>query len=129
MAPLIFDSKTQKMVCEYCGSSYTMEELKAMEANTDPDGKDAGESEETTTSSAQTSGEEKNDEWDPSAWQTQDMKGMKVLGCPSCGAEVIVEETVGAVRCPYCDNAMVVPKEFSGMYQPDYVIPFKKTKE
>jgi DNA-directed RNA polymerase subunit RPC12/RpoP len=129
MAPLIFDGKTQKMVCEYCGSSYTMEELKAMEANADPDGRAADVGSGAKVSSENISQDENNDEWDPSAWQTGDMKGMKVLGCPSCGAEVIVEETVGAVRCPYCDNAMIVPKEFSGMYQPDYVIPFQKTKE
>jgi DNA-directed RNA polymerase subunit RPC12/RpoP len=121
MAPLTFDGKTQKMVCEYCGSSYTIEELKAMEEQEKAAKQGAGQSEETVSS-------KKDEEWDPSSYQTMDMKGMKVLGCPSCGAEVIVEKTTGAVRCPYCDNAMVLPKEFSGLYQPDYVIPFKKTK-
>lgn len=118
MAPLTFDGKSQKMVCEYCGSSYTVEELKAMETEANAE----VEAEE------KSSQDKKEDEWNPNDWQTANMEGMKVLSCPSCGAEVIVDETTGAVKCPYCDNAMVIPKEFSGMYQPDYVIPFKKTK-
>jgi hypothetical protein len=75
MAPLIFDGKTQKMVCEYCGSSYTMEELKAMEANADPDGRAADVGSGAKVSSENISQDENNDEWDPSAWQTGDMKG------------------------------------------------------
>lgn len=126
-APLTFDSKTQKMTCDFCGSSYTLEELREIYPEQQTETTDAGGS----TADAQPSQEEgyETEEMDASHWQTMDMTGMKALSCPSCGAEVIVEESVGAVKCPYCDNAMIVPKEFSGMDQPEFVIPFKLNKQ
>lgn len=113
-AGLTFDSRTQKMVCEYCGSSFSMEELEAW--------KEEGTQEE----------EDSTQHWEeftPQDWQDEELQGMKVWNCPSCGAEIIAEETRGAMKCPYCDNPMVLPEQFSGMYLPDYVIPFQKSKK
>lgn len=50
---------------------------------------------------------------------------MKSYNCPSCGAELICDETTAATSCPYCGNPTVVPGQFSGVLKPDYVIPFK----
>lgn len=114
-AGLTFDSKTQKMVCEFCGSSFTVEELEAQkqkeiqEAKNDQEAHWAG--------------------FKPEQWQNADMEGMKMYSCPSCGAEILAEETTGAAKCPYCDNPMIIPDQFDGMYLPDYVIPFKKSKK
>ncbi|MBQ7370755.1 MAG: hypothetical protein IJW67_02530, partial [Blautia sp.] len=121
-APLIFNSKTQKMTCDFCGSSYTLEELQEIYPDQQHADTDTVES-STVPQSADAEEGHETEEMDASHWQTMDMTGMKALSCPSCGAEVIVEESVGAVKCPYCDNAMIVPKEFSGMDQPEYVIP------
>ncbi len=118
-AGLTFDSRTQKMVCEYCGSSFSVEELEALKE------KDIQESME-----AQKETQDDENHWEgfgPEQWQASDMQGMKVWNCPACGAEIIAEETRGAMKCPYCDNPMVIPEQFSGMYLPDYVIPFKKS--
>lgn len=125
-AALTFDPKTQRLVCDYCGSSYSIEEVQAMQEDKLPP---ESEKDENQSAAATETAAAVEEEWNPEDWQTGDMEGMKVLSCPNCGAEVIVEKATGAVKCPYCDNAMVIPKEFSGMYQPDYVIPFKKTKE
>lgn len=121
-APLIFDSKSQKMMCEFCGSSYTLEELELLKKE-----EPAGEPVQETASSASVADTE--DKYDAAGWQTMDMQGMKALSCPSCGAEVVVEESVGALKCPYCDNTMIVPKQFAGMDQPEFVIPFKLNKQ
>lgn len=114
-AGLTFDSKTQKMVCEFCGSTFSVEELEAQKEK-----------------ELQQAKSEQTQHWDgfqPEQWQSSDMEGMRVWNCPSCGAELLAEETAGAMKCPYCDNPMVMPQQFEGMYLPDYIIPFKKSKK
>ena len=59
----------------------------------------------------------------------KDAAGMKSYNCPSCGAELICDETTAATSCPYCGNPTVVPGQFSGVLKPDYVIPFKVSKK
>lgn len=112
-AGLTFDGKTQKMVCEFCGSSFSVEEV-----------------EKSAPQAAEEEAETPHwEDFQPEEWTSGDRPGIWVWNCPSCGAEIIAEETEGARKCPYCDNPMVKPEQFSGMYQPDYVIPFKKTKK
>ena len=48
---------------------------------------------------------------------------------PSCGAELICDENTAATSCPYCGNPTVVPGQFSGQLRPDFIIPFKLSKE
>ena len=74
---------------------------------------------------------------DGSAWDTSDFcedwgaegDGMRVYGCPSCGAQLICEESTAATSCPYCGNPTVVPGQFSGALRPDFIVPFKLSKE
>ena len=54
---------------------------------------------------------------------------MRAYGCPSCGAELICEESTAATSCPYCGNPTVVPGQFSGALRPDFIVPFKLSKE
>ena len=54
---------------------------------------------------------------------------MVIYNCPSCGAELICDETTVATSCPYCDNHAVIPTRYSGEFKPDFVLPFAKTKE
>ncbi|MDO4340124.1 MAG: hypothetical protein Q4C91_18870 [Eubacteriales bacterium] len=114
-AGLVFDSKTQKMSCEYCGSTFTVEELEAQ--------KEEELREEKENSTGHWEG------FSPEQWQNTDMEGMRVWSCPSCKAEIIAKSTVGAAKCPYCDNPMIMPEQFEGMYLPDFVLPFKKSKK
>ena len=54
---------------------------------------------------------------------------MRAYSCPSCGAELICDESTAATSCPYCGNPTVVPGQFSGQLKPDFIIPFKLSKE
>ena len=54
---------------------------------------------------------------------------MDILTCKSCGGEIIGDDTLGATKCPYCDNPVVFSRQFKGSLKPDYVIPFKTSKE
>ena len=49
--------------------------------------------------------------------------------CPNCGGAIHFEATTQMMKCPYCNNPVVVTKQFSGTLRPDYVIPFFTTKE
>ena len=39
---------------------------------------------------------------------------MKAYSCPSCGAELVCDESTAATSCPYCGNPTVVPGQFAG---------------
>lgn len=116
-AGLKFDSEAQQMSCEYCETQFSVETVKQYN--------EALESEQ----------EEKFgwDDYDAQSgngdWQEGEADGLQGYICPSCGGEIVGDATTAATRCPYCDNPAVLPNQVSGMFRPDYVIPFKKTKE
>ena len=51
------------------------------------------------------------------------------MNCPSCGAEVIGEPSMIATSCPYCGNPTVITDRVEGALKPDFVIPFKVSRE
>ena len=109
--PLQFSAETGKLECEYCGSSFSVEEIEALYAQKNEQAEAAAEAQPAT------------DEWGEEA------RSMRAYSCPSCGAELICEETTAATACPYCGNPTVVPGQFSSTRKPDCIIPFKLTKE
>ncbi len=115
--PLHYDEKTGKLTCDYCGSAYTPEEIERYYAGQN----------QKAEREAQSSKRQKN-EWDTSDltddWGN-DANKMRMYTCPSCGAELILDETTGASSCPYCGNPTIIPGQFSGTLKPDYVLPFE----
>ncbi|MCR5308502.1 MAG: hypothetical protein K6E21_00095 [Bacilli bacterium] len=110
---LHFDSKTQDIVCPYCDSHFSVDDLKAYTDDLASD-------------------KEEDVAWDESTVQqysNQEMKGMKVYSCESCGGEIIVDETTTSTCCPYCGNNVLVSKQMSGDLKPNICIPFKKDKD
>lgn len=49
--------------------------------------------------------------------------------CPSCGAEIVTDETTAATFCYYCHNPVILSGRLSGEFHPDYVIPFAMEKK
>lgn len=49
--------------------------------------------------------------------------------CPSCGAGITGDDTMGSTICPYCGNSTIVRGQFEGTLMPDYIIPFKVDKK
>ena len=62
-------------------------------------------------------------------WKEDEVKNFRAFTCSSCGAELVCDENTMATECVYCGNPTMIPKRFDGMLRPDYIIPFKKTKE
>ena len=108
--PLHFDEQTGKLQCDYCESTFTVEEVEALYAE--------------KNAAAETAGEEAK----PSEWGEDEGK-MCSYNCPSCGAELICDHTTAATSCPYCGNPAIVPGQFSGSEKPAAIIPFKLSKE
>ena len=137
--PVHFSPETGKVECDYCGSTYELKEIEAIYAEKEANaaavmketaGGASMEGEEIVEDERE--GMEYSGEWDTTALKDDwgaDADNMKAYNCPSCGAELICEETTGATSCPYCGNPTVVPGQFSGALKPNYVIPFKLDKE
>lgn len=119
--PLHFAGDSGRLECDFCGSSYSVEEVEALYAE-----------KEKAAVEAQAAAEEKAEKAGEDIFQNgwgDDAEGMKAYSCPSCGAELICDESTAATSCPYCGNPTVVPGQFSGALKPDYVAPFKLDKD
>ncbi len=112
-APLRFDGSTQLLQCDHCNSSYPVAEIEAIY---NPG--QAPPPEENVWSTANL-----NSDWG------EDGENMRVYNCTSCGAEIICDATTAATSCHYCGNKTIIEGQFAGTLRPDYVIPFKLSKE
>ena len=120
--PLRFDSATGKLQCDFCGSSYEVTEIEKLYAEKDAQAAGAFRQAEEQAAA--------DGEWTSASgsdWGA-DAEKLRVYSCPSCGAELICDETTSATSCPYCGNNTIVPGQFSGALKPDYVLPFKLDK-
>lgn len=108
--PLHYVGSSDKLECDYCGSKFDIAEIDKLYS----------ENVESSVQSDFTSPQV--NEWDSSTV-------MKSYNCPSCGAELICEETTVATSCPYCGNPTVIASQFKGGQMPEYVIPFKIDKK
>ena len=54
---------------------------------------------------------------------------MQIAVCNSCGAELAINDVEASSFCPYCGNASIVMDRVEERLAPDYIIPFKITKE
>lgn len=119
--PLQFSPETGKLECEYCGSSFTVAEADAYYAEQNRKAQERSAEAETDAS--------ENPEASSSSGWGADGDRMRAYNCPSCGAELICDETTAASSCPYCGNPTVVPGQFRDDRKPEYVIPFRVGKE
>ncbi|GHU58064.1 hypothetical protein FACS1894133_2130 [Clostridia bacterium] len=113
-AAISFDPGSGRFKCAYCDGDYTPEQLSAIY----PDGVfDKVESVHTDVNDAVT------------AAQTESFAQHNALyNCPSCGANIVTDETTAATSCYYCHGAVVLVGKLSGKYRPSSVIPFKFTE-
>ncbi|MEA5051415.1 MAG: TFIIB-type zinc ribbon-containing protein [Oscillospiraceae bacterium] len=49
--------------------------------------------------------------------------------CQNCGAQIVTTSTTAATYCYFCHTPVVLEKRLSGAKKPDYVLPFKLTKQ
>lgn len=102
-AQLEFDAESQSVKCDYCGSIFNPKELelnlKKAEENT---------VEETTTEGT--------------------YEG-KSYACSQCGATLLTFDETAITFCSYCGSQAMIESKLIKRNNPQYIIPFKKTKE
>ncbi|MCR5499980.1 MAG: hypothetical protein K6F31_06280 [Acetatifactor sp.] len=114
-ARLGYDGEKDQMHCQYCDSTFSVEQIKAEQAA----------KEEMAAGSSMN-------------WQTSSSSSSVIAGpdgkiegysCPACGAQMMADEKTAATECPYCGNFAIIKTSFEGMYKPDLVLPFVVSKE
>lgn len=110
---LHFGEDNQRMKCPYCDSEFDIKEILDHNAKLEQTG-------------------EPEFQWDESQTEElpeSDQAKLVTFTCPSCGGEIMTEQTTAATFCPYCDNPTIMPTRVSGGLKPDGVIPFRTSKE
>ncbi len=107
-----FDSASQQMKCPYCDTVFDIDALKS---------KDEVLNAATEDSMSWTA--------PSSEWGSGETDAMGVYTCKSCGGEIVADDNTGATQCPFCGNPVMLTARFAGGLKPDYVIPFKLSKE
>lgn len=153
------DPKTGQLVCEYCDSRFSPEEVEAyyaeQQAKQDAEAQEASRRAEAGEQSAyeqmgdygsapsalteetiEEAVEVSSSEADPidaylsrASWDDDERKGMRSFKCSSCGAQTMVDATTAVTECPYCGNTTVISGALTDEARPDYVIPFKVGKQ
>ena len=119
-APMHFDPKLGKLVCDYCGTT--------MEIPEKPREQEPEEPHELTEEELLRE-EETTLELDFDAISShaldENAASFPIYNCVSCGAEVIAPAEQIALTCPYCGNNIVLTEKVSGKLRPEGVIPFR----
>ncbi len=112
-AGLVFEDDAQQLTCEYCDNTFEIDAVRAF-----------------NESSAEPEQEEFHWEHIPKQeWEETETDAVRLFRCPSCGGEILTDETTAATFCPYCDNPTILPARLSGVLKPDAVIPFQTDQE
>lgn len=105
--PLKFQPNTGKFGCEYCESVFEEDYLNSLDDNVFDNIKKA----------------------DGDEYGKADEGAQLVYSCPSCGAEVITDETTAATMCYYCHNPVVLTGRIAAELRPRALLPFKYDRE
>ena len=136
--PLHYSAKSGKLECDYCDSSFDVAEIEALYARKEAEAAAAKQAADAKAEAAQAAKAEAAEAAAASGgWDTSDLSrdwgaeadGLRVYSCPSCGAELICDQSTAATACPYCGNPAIVPGQFSGALRPDYILPFRLSKD
>lgn len=111
-APLVFSGT--ELHCDSCDNTFPVETMQQMSEGMD-----------------QASRESKYDweNYQPRSYENSNEINLANYSCPSCGAEITGDDTLGSTVCPYCGQSTIVKGQFEGTLKPDYIIPFKVDKK
>ena len=106
-AKITWKPDKQSFVCDYCASSFSLEEMqKYNNASTLENNKVKVDLEKITSKD-----------------------NMDVYRCKNCGAEIMADETTTATFCVYCGSTAILKNKIDEGVFPNLIIPFKNKKE
>ena len=98
--PLHYDGASGKLVCDYCGSAYDVKDIEARYAKKQAAADTAAEGDAKKAA--------RLPRQDSPVWSEAEAEGLNSYSCPTCGAELVCDETTAATTCPYCGNPTVL---------------------
>lgn len=98
---LVFDPVGQVLKCDFCGNTYTPEKFELIQQLPELDMGAADEREDDKCA----------------------------IVCDNCGAMLITDKNTSATCCSFCGSPAIITKRLTKQFRPDYLIPFKITKE
>ncbi len=107
---LVLNPDSLMLECSFCGSTFIPEEIEA-EAK-----KYREDLEPVKASEVYNSDEE-------------DLMDCYIYSCSECGGEIIINGTEASTSCVYCGNPNVVFNRIARMKKPEFIMPFRITKE
>lgn len=107
-----YKATKDKFECDYCGSPFTLEEVKAhaLDSQADTNSEDLQERKEDAT-------------------DQQFREQTYAYFCEQCGAKIITDENTASTFCLYCHSPNIIKERISDSYAPQLIIPFKIEKE
>ena len=102
-AVLSFDADSGLFKCDFCASTYTLEDMAGTEAvqfNAEPE----------------------------VALPSHITEEGAVFNCPNCGGRVITDINTTASFCAYCHNPTVIASRMADEFRPEQIIPFALSK-
>ena len=91
--PLHYDGASGKLVCDYCGSAYDVKDIEARYAKKQAAADTAAEGDAKKAA--------RLPRQDSPVWSEAEAEGLNSYSCPTCGAELVCDETTAATTCPY----------------------------
>ena len=132
-ASMVFEEGTDHMVCPYCGTKVSMEQISREETTgkeTGPKGTDGDETSGEETGPKGTDGDETSGENLGAEAEAETMGGhVRTFHCPNCGAEMMTDENTAATFCSFCGSPTLIEERLSGILKPKYLIPFQIDRE
>jgi len=103
---LTFDPAHNKLVCQYCGSTFSEEEISAGSHDFSSFSQQSDDTED-----------------------AQAQSGSCVYTCQNCGAVISADATTAATECVYCHSPLLLTGRLSRDFTPDFLLPFTITRE
>lgn len=131
-ADMEFDAASGNLKCHSCGRKDNIEKMAGIDKtpknaevsyNMDDDDKKAEQN------SFEKEFSDPFFEDSPSHHHTFSNNEIAEYHCNNCGAVLIADPQTAATRCSFCGAGIVLSDRLSGIYSPEYVIPFSITKE
>ena len=102
--PLHFAPETQQLECDYCGSTFKIQDV------IDPEHNEQVEDVQPTEHAEH--------------WSSQEKENFSTYNCQSCGAQLLADPHDAVRQCPYCGNNIILESKFNGEHKPNRVLPF-----
>ena len=135
---LKFDPETQKLGCDFCGASFDpslfnaevdelIKDRPAPVMEEQPVQEQAQPQEEVVTEVSEAIGpsEQAQQAQAPDSHMGEQVEFV----CNSCGARVVTDKNTSATFCAFCGSPALVGQRLTNEFKPQYMIPFKVSRE